>query len=240
MDRGMLGKHCAWETGWGSIPQISANQLTDRYKQEYRRFSGKELTVQISLCQPNVTIMNIFFISDTHYGHQNACKVFKRHNGTPLRDFSCAEECDQYQEEQWNKTVRATDKVYHLGDITMSGKYLPILDRLNGEKVLIRGNHDTEKATRYLKYFKDIRGSHQFDGLLLTHIPVHTESLARWGFNVHGHTHANNVEIDIGVTPGMFIQPDPRYLCVSVEQEHMNYTPISLEQVKKIKLERGI
>lgn len=146
-----------------------------------------------------------------------------------MRPFSCAQECDQYQEEQWNKTVGPKDKVYHLGDITMSKKHLPILDRLNGEKVLIRGNHDTEKASIYLKYFKDVRGSHQFDGMLLTHIPVHTESLARWGVNVHGHLHANRV-MTIG---DVFTHPivDPRYLCVSVEQ--INYTPISIEQIKQ-------
>lgn len=177
--------------------------------------------------------MNIFFISDTHYGHENACTLFKRIDGSPLRPFSCAQECDQYQEEQWNKTVRPNDKIYHLGDITMSKKYLPILDRLNGEKVLIRGNHDTEKASIYLKYFKDVRGCHQFDGMLLTHIPVHTESLARWGVNIHGHLHANRVMMEEWFFNGDFNTfrkvVDPRYLCVSVEQ--INYTPISIEEI---------
>lgn len=176
--------------------------------------------------------MNIFFISDTHYGHENACTLFKREDGSPLRAFSCAAECDQFQEEQWNKTVRPSDKVYHLGDITMAKKHLPILDRLNGEKVLIRGNHDTEKATVYLKYFKDVRGSHQFDGMLLTHIPVHPESLARWGVNIHGHLHANRVMVpECEYSPCGSQIPDSRYFNVSVEQ--INYTPISIEEIKQ-------
>jgi calcineurin-like phosphoesterase family protein len=181
--------------------------------------------------------MNIFLISDTHFGHEAPCSKFKRKDGSPLRAFSCAAECDQYMEEQWNKTVKPNDKIYHLGDISMSKKHLPILERLNGEKVLIRGNHDTEKASVYLKYFKDVRGSHQFDGLLLTHIPVHPESLARWGFNVHGHLHANIVSM-MNFGPNSEYEPlipDPRYFCVSVE--NIGYTPISLEQVKKHKPE---
>lgn len=180
--------------------------------------------------------MNIFFISDTHYAHQNACTLFKRADGSPLRDFSCAEECDQFQEEQWNKTVRIKDKVYHLGDITFSKKNLPILDRLNGEKVLIRGNHDTEKASIYLKYFKDVRGCHQFDGMLLTHIPVHPESLSRWRINLHGHLHANRVMREVAFItkneqPSSYQEIDPRYFSVCVEQ--INYTPISIEEIKQ-------
>jgi calcineurin-like phosphoesterase family protein len=171
--------------------------------------------------------MNIFFISDTHYGHEAPCTKFLRADGSKLRNFSCAAECDQYQEEQWNKTVSPKDKVYHLGDISMGNKHLDILDRLNGEKVLIKGNHDTQTLSRYAKFFKDVRGSHQFDGLLLTHIPIHPDSLARWGFNVHGHTHANRVMTAFGA------KIDPRYFCVSVEC--IDYTPISLEEVKKHK-----
>ncbi len=188
------------------------------------------------------TIMNIFFISDTHYKHEAPCSIFKKADGSPLRNFSCAEECDQYQEEQWNKVVKPTDKVYHLGDVAMPKAKpagLEILSRLNGEKVLIKGNHDEFKAEVYLRYFKDIRGSHQFDGILLTHIPVHPESLARWGFNVHGHLHANRVTNTVWYENGRDEDTyskqviDPRYLCVSVEQ--INYTPISLEEVKKFK-----
>ena len=101
-------------------------------------------------------------------------------------------------EEQWNKTVGPNDKVYHLGDIAMpssKAKSLHILNRLNGEKVLIRGNHDQFDLKDYARYFKDVRGSHQFDGMLLTHIPVHEQSLGKWGFNVHGHLHARRVAL---------------------------------------------
>lgn len=126
--------------------------------------------------------MNIFFISDTHFGHEGPYTRFTLADGcTMSRPHGSAAAGDEAMIENWNKTVRPNDKVYHLGDICMSKKFLPILYKLNGEKVLIRGNHDTEKADVYLRYFKDVRGSHQFDGLLMTHIPVHPQSLARWG-----------------------------------------------------------
>ena len=60
--------------------------------------------------------------------------------------------------------------------------------------------------------------------MILTHIPVHPESLARWGLNVHGHLHANRVNLPLAQIP------DRRYFNVSMEQ--INYTPISLEEVK--------
>lgn len=110
----------------------------------------------------------------------------------------------------------------------MSHKNLYLLDRMNGEKVLIKGNHDKAKLSQYLPYFKDIRGSHQMDGILMTHIPVHPESLARWPISVHGHLHYNRVMYTnrYGNT-----FPDPRYFNTSMECLE-DYTPISLEELK--------
>lgn len=169
---------------------------------------------------------NIFFASDTHLGHANIL-TFKRSDGTPLRDFANITEHDEYIIARHNSVVRPNDKVYLLGDVAMSHKSLYLLDRMNGEKVLIKGNHDKCKLSQYLPYFKDIRGSHQFDGIIMTHIPIHPESLARWGINLHGHLHYNRV------TVGPFNKPDTRYFNVSMECLN-DYTPISLEEVKKI------
>lgn len=178
---------------------------------------------------------NIFLISDTHFGHSNIL-TFTDNDGKRLREFDTVEEMDELMVERWNSVVRPQDKVYHLGDVVMHKRALPILARLNGEKVLIKGNHDKEKLALYTPYFKDVRGTHQFDGMILSHIPIHPNSLARWGTNVHGHLHSNVVTKETywaGLeTP--HVEPDLRYFCVSVEQ--INYTPISLEDLKlKIK-----
>lgn len=166
---------------------------------------------------------NIFLCSDLHLGHNNII-TFKRDDGTPLRNFSTIEEHDEYIIEQHNKVVRPQDKVYFLGDVA-NKKSIHKIGRMNGDKVLIKGNHDDLKPNDYLGYFRDIRGCHQFDGMLLTHIPVHTESLGRWGVNVHGHLHYRRVMAGFGA------KVDERYQNVSMECLD-DYTPLSLEQLK--------
>jgi calcineurin-like phosphoesterase family protein len=74
------------------------------------------------------------------------------------------------------------------------------------------------------------------NGMILSHIPIHTESLGRFGTNIHGHLHANRVMIQkhAKATPEI----DPRYHCVCVEQT--DYRPILFEDViKRIKAEGG-
>lgn len=174
---------------------------------------------------------NIFLCSDHHFGHESMLK-FTHQDGTPLRVFKDATHMNEYMVMQHNRVVQPSDKVYFLGDIAVSKKFIPILYRMNGEKILIRGNHDLERASEYLKYFKDIRASHQLDGMLLTHIPVHPESLSRWKINIHGHLHANKV---MKYNSFGLVSPveDPRYYSVCMEQLE-DYTPISLEELKKI------
>lgn len=180
---------------------------------------------------------NIFFAADYHFGHESPYSKFKRADGSPLRPFDNADEGDEAMIERHNKIVQPGDRVYVVGDVAMSKKHLHKLARMNGKKVLVKGNHDIAELKDYVPYFDDIRGSHQFDGVLITHIPVHPDSLARWGFNIHGHLHANRVMYDERFFNGDFITTrksvDDRYFCVSVEQ--INYTPISLEEVKKHK-----
>lgn len=168
---------------------------------------------------------NIFFCSDHHLDHANIL-TFKRADGSRLRDFGSLEEMQEHIISRHNSVVRPADKVYFLGDVVISKKAsaLNILYRLNGEKVLIKGNHDQCSAEAYLQHFKDIRGSHQFSGVIMTHIPIHPESLARWGVNIHGHLHSNQVMLPLAQVH------DRRYFNVSLES--INYTPISLEEIK--------
>jgi calcineurin-like phosphoesterase family protein len=168
---------------------------------------------------------NIFFTSDWHLGHQNIL-TFKRQDGSAMRNFSNVEEMHEYMIERHNSVVSANDKVYVLGDVCFTNKWLHLVDRFNGEKVLIKGNHDTLKLHRYAPYFKDVRGIHQFKGVVMTHIPIHPDSLSRWGVNIHGHLHTNFILRDGEV--------DDRYHNVSVEVLN-DYTPISLEEIKALK-----
>ncbi len=173
---------------------------------------------------------NIFFISDTHWGHSNVLTFTKSDGGLLRPGFANVQEMDEHMIKQWNSVVRPQDKVYHLGDVCFGKNSLDNLARCNGEKVLVKGNHDKDKLSNYQKYFKDVRGSHQFEGILMTHIPVHPNSLGRWPLSVHGHMHSNQVTLEDG-------RIDARYLCVSVEQLD-DYKPISLEDARKLAIKR--
>ena len=172
---------------------------------------------------------SVFLVSDTHFGHAGVCR-FLRNDGTKLRPWDSPEEMDEYMVEAWNKKVRPNDKVYHLGDVVINRRALKILALLNGDKVLIRGNHDIFRDTEYRHYFREIRAYHVMNGMILSHIPIHSDSLGRFGTNIHGHLHSNRVMKD-GVV-------DTRYHCVCVEQT--DFAPILFEDVvKRIEAEGG-
>lgn len=160
--------------------------------------------------------MNVFVTADTHFGHAGVCK-FLRKDGTKLRPWDDENEMTEDMVTRWNKVVRPTDKVYHLGDVVIARKALAVLSRLNGDKVLIKGNHDIFKLSDYTKYFRDVRAYHVMDRMLFSHIPVHPDSKGRFTANVHGHTHENQLA-------------DPWYMCVCVE--HTDYAPIALEELR--------
>jgi calcineurin-like phosphoesterase family protein len=181
----------------------------------------------------------VWLISDTHFGHEKTCTVFKRADGSPLRPFSSAEEMDEYMVKAWNERVRPNDKVYHLGDVAIAKRGLDTLGRLNGDKVLIKGNHDIFKLKDYTTHFRDIRGYHVMNGLILSHVPIHEQQLGRFGANIHGHLHANRVmqQHRWGNTEQHDSTIDPRYYNVSVEQ--INFAPILFEDLLKKIVEQG-
>jgi len=174
---------------------------------------------------------SVFLVSDTHFGHTGVCRFTRDDGVTKLRPWDSSEEMDEAMVKAWNERVKPTDKVYHLGDVVMSRRSLGIMSRLNGDKVLIRGNHDIFKDEDYRAHFRELRAYHVMNGMILSHIPIHEESLGRFGVNIHGHTHANRVMKDGKI--------DVRYHCVCVEQTP-DYAPILFEDViKRIKDEGG-
>ena len=186
----------------------------------------------------------VFLVSDTHFGHTGVCRFTRNDSVTKLRPWDDADEMDEFMVKAWNERVRPNDKVYHLGDVVINRKSLAIMHRLNGDKVLIRGNHDIFKDTDYREHFRELRAYHVMNGMILSHIPVHVESLGRFGVNIHGHLHANRVRKARGVDArtGEVLysdEIDPRYHNVSVEQLP-DFAPILFEDViKRIEAEGG-
>ena len=163
---------------------------------------------------------------------------------TKLRPWDTAAEMDEAMIKAWNDRVQPNDTVYHLGDVVINRKALKTLLRLNGRKVLIKGNHDIFKLEDYTPYFADIRAYKIIDGMIMSHIPLHESALYRFGTNLHGHTHSNRVKKARGVDArtGEILysdENDVRYHCVCVEQT--DFAPISYEDVKtRIVAEGGI
>ena len=187
--------------------------------------------------------MTIFVISDTHFGHANIL-TFKNLDFSHICNhgilgwecglcadegvvvpkklirpgFSSVEEMDEHMVERWNAVVKPSDHVYHLGDVAMKRPDLKIVKRLNGHKRLVFGNHDIYDHKNYTEVgFEKVMGSRVLEGWLMTHIPVHPESLGRFRGNVHGHIHE---------------RPSPSGSYINVSVERINYTPLALEELR--------
>ena len=180
---------------------------------------------------------DIWVLSYTHLQHANIL-TFTDENGEPIRGarFSSVAEMDECMLENWNSVVKPGDKIYHLGDVMMGDKehFTKFWSRLNGSKRLIVGNHDDIKFLSSGGFFAKVSMLRLFPefGLMLTHVPIHDQSLYRYPkkddvnswdkpkeelLNVHGHIHQNP-------------SPPGRYRCVCVEQ--INYTPINIEELR--------
>ena len=163
---------------------------------------------------------NVFFTSDLHLDHENMVDFRNKvHN----KSWSNANDVNQWLLEQWNSRVRSKDLVWVLGDISWSKSGLEWLALMNGTKRLILGNHDTEMlhVTDMLPYFESIHSVVKKYGVVMTHVPIHTESLEyRWDYNMHGHIHDKDQDIK-----------DPRYLNVNVDVR--DGIPLSLDEVRK-------
>lgn len=184
----------------------------------------------------------VFLYSDPHFGHAGVCRFMREDGVTKLRPWDDPREMDEALIQRYNDVVRPTDKCYFLGDVVINRKALSTLSRLNGDKVLIRGNHDIFRDTEYAQYFRELRAYHVMNGMILSHIPVHEASLGRFGTNIHGHLHASRVKRARGVDArtGAVLysdENDVRYHCVCVEQT--DYAPILLEDVYKRILAEG-
>ena len=159
------------------------------------------------------------FIADLHLSHANMAT---------RRGFATVEEHDEHIIEQWNSVVSKRDVTYILGDVTMEKKspYI-LLDRLNGVKHVVLGNHDRRQDVPHLlQHVESVGGMIQYKGIMLTHCPIHPMELDyRFNKNIHGHIHEKVV---MKMLDG-WEETDDRYICVSCER--VDYKPKSLEEL---------
>lgn len=160
-----------------------------------------------------------FFISDTHFYHNNILKFTS--DGKRIRHlFNSLEEMHEYMIEKWNSVVEDNDYVYHLGDVTFQyhSGFNELMSRLKGKKRLIVGNHDKIWNVNLMRWFEkaDLWKGFKEYNFTASHMPLRLEGLRDGDFNVHGHIHQNMME-------------DPHYINVSVEVR--DYTPVHIDQI---------
>lgn len=167
----------------------------------------------------------LFFTSDSHFGHKNILKFEPYH-----RPFKTIEEMNETLIDNHNKVVGRNDVVWHLGDFCFGKDNVHIAGRLNGHKKLVLGNHDAYQSAEYLKYFVKLYGCTFIHQFMLSHVPIRMTDDTMYG-NIHGHLHSKTVK-KMKMVSGKMINTeidDPRYICVSVEQT--NLTPINYDEI---------
>lgn len=151
---------------------------------------------------------NIFFISDTHFGHANICRgtsAWEDLSGT--RDFDDLDSMNNKLVENINSVVAKDDILIHLGDFSFGGidniakfRNLIVCDTIH----LILGNHDKhieENKNNTRSFFSSInetmlleykRNSIKFN-FFVSHLPLASWPNMGWGvMHLHGHTHLPN------------------------------------------------
>lgn len=171
----------------------------------------------------------IFFTSDSHLGHS---KILDYCN----RPFKNVDEMGEALIENWNKVVTQNDIIYHLGDFSFykdTNKTIHILNRLNGNKILIMGNHDKHMHdsvikkfnsvhTMYDLYVNDPEAHHGKQLIVLLHYSMNVWNRCHYGsYHLFGHSHGS-------------LPDNPNSLSIDVGVDCHNYTPISYEEVKAI------
>ncbi|SDG83708.1 metallophosphoesterase family protein [Pelagibacterium luteolum] len=160
---------------------------------------------------------NTFFISDTHFGHEGVLDFC-------ARPFKTAAQMDAAMITAWNSVVGPRDTVVHGGDFAFCSAERAqfIFDKLNGKKVLVRGNHDRNKHLKLgwesVHEILDTRIAGQ--RIIVCHYPMREwPGYYRNAIHLFGHSHSSmpssNRALDIGV-------------------DNIGFTPLRLPDLQKI------
>lgn len=169
----------------------------------------------------------IYFTSDWHFCHNRAF-IYEP------RGFSSVEEMNETIIQNHNKIVKENDIIYCLGDCMLNDnqKGMECINRLNGHKVIIRGNHCTNTRIELYKNLPNTEVKGWVDMLkyngyhfYLSHYPTITSNydedrpLKQTILNLHGHTHDRR----------KFYQDNPTMYNVALDAH--NNTPVSIDQI---------
>lgn len=172
---------------------------------------------------------NVRFIGCLHLGH----KWMHEHRG-----FNAIYDHDEHLIYKWNKTVHKRDLTYILGDVTMeTSEHYYQLDRLNGRKIVVLGNHDKPKDVReLLKYVETVGGMVDYKGFVLTHCPIHPSEIGFCRGNIHAHVHENKIaecEVPSRYTDADSVITPTLHKYYNVDAANIGFKPQTIEDLLK-------
>lgn len=178
--------------------------------------------------------MSKFYISDLHIGHANVI-------GFDNRPFVSVEQMDATLIRNWNSVVRPGDTVYVLGDMfwRTGREAVPVLKKLNGQKFLIKGNHDRcndrDFRDQFVKITEYLEVEDKERKVVLCHYPIPCFKNHFYGwFHLYGHVHNsfeyNMMEHHKRLMRDLYDKPCQMYNVGSM-MPWINYTPRTLDEI---------
>jgi len=140
--------------------------------------------------------MRTFVTSDLHLGHKNIQKFCPETRG----HYTDVDNMNEEMVREWNTMINADDLVYILGDVAFmpAPKAVTFLQRMNGRKILVEGNHDQKqlKDNSFRACFEEIHKYLEinYDGhkIINFHYPISEwNQMHRGSIMFHGHLHGN-------------------------------------------------
>ena len=139
--------------------------------------------------------MRTWITSDLHFGHTNILKFCPQTRARFKNDVNYMNEA---MVQEWNSMVQPDDLVYILGDVAFlpAQKAREYMDRCNGRKILVQGNHDRKllKDPGFRMCFEEIH--HYLDinynghKCVMFHYPIaEWDQMHRGALHFHGHLH---------------------------------------------------
>ena len=132
----------------------------------------------------------MWLTSDLHFWHKNIIKYC-------TRPYKSVEKMNRCLIDKWNAKVDKEDHIFVLGDFSLERnpeKLKSIVNKLNGVKHLVLGNHDELKPDQYLKIgFTSVHTSlwlpYKDKMIYLAHDPAVKTALKKEDILFHGHVH---------------------------------------------------
>lgn len=167
---------------------------------------------------------NVRFIGCLHLGHEWMAKY---------RGFNCSEEHDNFLITSWNKVINKKDLTFILGDVTMEKtKYYPLLDQLNGRKIVVLGNHDLCKdIPELLNHVESVAGMIDYKGFCLTHAPIHPNEIIYYRGNIHAHIHQGRLSETVVKGRDNVSLEKTLEKYINVDAKEINFIPKTIEEL---------